>query len=82
MYSFSRHVDTCYFITSNLFVQVMDLKENELHSLADHMGYDMAVHRKFYRLPSTTVEVAKIGKLLMFPRLKDSTNLVTKSLMI
>ena len=43
----------------------MDLKENELDSLADHMGHNIAVHRQYYRLPSTTVEVAKVGKLLM-----------------
>ena len=43
----------------------MDLKENELDWLADHMGHDKAVHRQYYRLPSNTVEVAKIGKLLI-----------------
>lgn len=43
----------------------MDLKENELEWLCTHMGHDIGVHRQYYRLPQNTIEVAKIGKLLL-----------------
>lgn len=43
----------------------MDLKENELEWLCSHMGHNINVHREYYRLPKNTLEVAKIGKLLM-----------------
>lgn len=29
------------------------------------MGHNIAVHREYYRLPSNTIEVAKVGKLLL-----------------
>ena len=29
------------------------------------MGHTSSVHREYYRLPSSTIEVAKIGKLLL-----------------
>lgn len=43
----------------------MDLKENEMEWLANHMGHDLAVHREYYRLPENTLQTAKIGKLLL-----------------
>lgn len=43
----------------------MDLRSNELDSLADHLGHNIAVHREYYRLPSSTIEISKVGKLLM-----------------
>ena len=33
--------------------------------LAGFLGHDIHVHRKFYRLPQSALEVAKIGKLMM-----------------
>ena len=45
--------------------QILNLKNNELDSLASFLGHDIKVHRNFYRMPENTVQVAKIGKILM-----------------
>ena len=45
--------------------QIINLKNNELDSLASFLGHDINVHRNFYRMPENTVQVAKIGKILM-----------------
>ena len=44
--------------------QVMDLDEKELDWLARHMGHDIRIHREFYRLHHSTIELTKVGKLL------------------
>lgn len=44
---------------------MMDLRENEIEWLCTHMGHNISVHREYYRLPKSTLEVAKIGKILM-----------------
>ncbi|MBM3937987.1 MAG: hypothetical protein FJ333_04940 [Sphingomonadales bacterium] len=46
-------------------VQVMNLAENEIDWLARHLGHDVRVHRDFYRQHESTVELAKISKLLI-----------------
>lgn len=43
----------------------MDLKESELDWLCTHMGHTIGVHRNYYRLPQSTLEVATVGKILM-----------------
>ena len=45
--------------------QVLDMTENELDLLCRHMGHSINVHHAFYRLPSQTLELAKISKLLI-----------------
>lgn len=45
--------------------KVLNLKDTELDQLADFMGHDIRVHRKFYRLPEGTLQLAKISKVLM-----------------
>ena len=45
--------------------QVMNLAENEVDWLARHLGHDVRVHREFYRMHESTVELAKISKLLI-----------------
>ncbi len=45
--------------------KVLNLTDTELDQLADFMGYDIRVHRKFYRLPEGTLQLAKISKVLM-----------------
>ncbi|KAK0136275.1 hypothetical protein N1851_027825 [Merluccius polli] len=45
--------------------QVMNLKDNELDQLADFLGHDIRVHREYNRLPQSTIQLAKISKLLM-----------------
>lgn len=44
--------------------QILDLKENELDWLARHLGHDITVHREYYRLHESTIELAKVGKIL------------------
>ena len=38
-------------------------KENELEQLANHMGYDLATHREYYRLPYKTMLLSKVSKI-------------------
>ena len=59
--------------------QVLDLKGNEIEWLADHMGHDLSVHKKYYRLQDHTLELAKISKLLLAID-KGDVNLVGKKL--
>ncbi|KAL7639111.1 UNVERIFIED_CONTAM: hypothetical protein RMT77_010645 [Armadillidium vulgare] len=45
--------------------QIMNLKENEMDWLASHLGHDINIHRHFYRLQDSTIELTKISKLLI-----------------
>lgn len=45
--------------------QVLCLRDNELDWLARHLGHDIRVHREFYRLHESTLEIAKVSKLLL-----------------
>lgn len=45
--------------------QVFDLTENEYDWLARHLGHDIRVHREFYRLHESAVELTKVSRLLM-----------------
>ena len=45
--------------------QILSLEDNELDWLARHLGHDIAVHREYYRLQDSTLELAKVSKLLM-----------------
>lgn len=45
--------------------QVLSLKETEVDWLARHLGHDIRVHRDFYRLHESTIEIAKVSKLLL-----------------
>lgn len=47
---------------SNGFLQ---LPNSELDWLATHLGHDISVHRNFYRLQESTLELAKVSKLLV-----------------
>jgi hypothetical protein len=39
--------------------------ERNVQEVARHMGHELAVHRKFYRLQDDVIELAKISKLLL-----------------
>ena len=41
------------------------MEEKEKQEVARHMGHELAVHRKFYRLQDDIIELAKISKLLI-----------------
>ena len=45
--------------------QVLALKETEVDWLARHLGHDIRVHREYYRLHESTIEIAKVSKLLL-----------------
>ena len=44
--------------------QVLDLEDRELDWLARHMGHDIRTHREYYRLQDSTIELAKVSKIL------------------
>ncbi len=45
--------------------QVIDLNSAELAWLANHMGHDISVHREYYRLHDSTLELSKVSRLLL-----------------
>ena len=45
--------------------QIAQLNEGELEQVANFMGHDLKVHREFYRLPTNTIQMAKVSKLLL-----------------
>ncbi|XP_062393555.1 uncharacterized protein LOC134081575 isoform X2 [Sardina pilchardus] len=45
--------------------KVLNLMDTEMDQLADFLGHNIAVHRKFYRLPEGTLQLAKVSKVLM-----------------
>jgi len=45
--------------------QLLCLADNECDWLATHLGHDYRVHKKFYRLTESVVELAKVSKLLI-----------------
>ena len=45
--------------------QLLNLQENESELLADYLGYDVTVHREFYRLSEDTLNLAKVEKFLL-----------------
>ncbi|XP_030270806.1 uncharacterized protein LOC115580511 isoform X2 [Sparus aurata] len=44
---------------------VLNLKENEMDQLATFLGHNIRVHRELYRLPESTLQLAKVSKLFM-----------------
>ncbi|KAG7527120.1 hypothetical protein JOB18_049555 [Solea senegalensis] len=59
---------------------VLNLKNHEMDQAADHLGYDIRVHREYYRLPEATTQLAKISKLLLAMENGSLTNLQGKTL--
>nr|CAI5842379.1 unnamed protein product [Callosobruchus analis] len=45
--------------------QLFNMSENEYDWLARHLGHDIRVHREFYRLHESAVELTKISRLLI-----------------
>ena len=46
-------------------LQIVDVNSSELDWLARHMGHNISVHREYYRLHDSTLELAKVGKVLL-----------------
>ncbi|XP_028417721.1 uncharacterized protein LOC114542174 isoform X2 [Dendronephthya gigantea] len=60
--------------------QVLSLEEKELDWLAKHLGHDIRTHREYYRLHESTIEIAKISKLLLAVDSGKACSLKGKSL--
>lgn len=45
--------------------QLIDMDHNELGWLATHLGHDIQIHKQFYRMQESTLEMAVVGNLLM-----------------
>ena len=45
--------------------QVLQLDDNQLEWVANHLGHNLQVHRQFYRLPSEVLQLAKVSQLLL-----------------
>ena len=45
--------------------QLVDMDQNELGWLATHLGHGVHIHKEFYRMQESTLEMAVVGNLLM-----------------
>ena len=45
--------------------QVLQLDEQQLEWVANHLGHSLDVHRHFYRLPSDVLQLTKVSQLLL-----------------
>ena len=60
--------------------QVLSLKDTEVDWLARHLGHDIQVHRDFYCLHESTIEIAKVSKLLLTVDQGETKKFAGKSL--
>lgn len=45
--------------------QLFNMSENEYDWLARHLGHDITVHREFYRLHESAIELTKVSRILL-----------------
>lgn len=45
--------------------QLVDMNETEMGWLAGHLGHDIHIHKEYYRMQPSTLEMAVVGNLLM-----------------
>ena len=45
--------------------QLVDMNQAEIGWLARHMGHDIHIHKEFYRMQESTLEIAVVGNLLL-----------------
>ena len=45
--------------------QLVDMDENEMGWLAQHLGHDLHIHKEFYRMQESTLEMAVMNNLLV-----------------
>ena len=60
--------------------QLFDLNHGELEWLSNHMGHDLNIHKDFYRLHDSTIEIAKVSRLLMAIDTGNASQFVGKQL--
>ena len=58
----------------------MHLENNELEWLAGHLGHDVNVHKEYYRLEDSAIELAKVSRLLIAIDSGNGKDLAEKSL--
>lgn len=44
---------------------MIDLNQGELEWLSNHLGHELQIHKSFYRLHESTIELSKVSRLLM-----------------
>ena len=45
--------------------QLVDMNEMEIGWLFKHMGHDIHIHKEFYKMQESTLEIAVVGNLLL-----------------
>ena len=60
--------------------QIASLNENELEWLSGHLGHNMSVHREYYRLHDSAVELSKVSRMLMAVDAGQGKDLTGKTL--
>ena len=61
-------------------IQVLSLDTSQMEWVADHLGHSMDVEKTFYRIASSTIEWAKIAKLLILADVGKLDNFKGKTL--
>ncbi|XP_063042777.1 uncharacterized protein LOC134437210 isoform X2 [Engraulis encrasicolus] len=46
-------------------LKILNLNESEMDQVTEFLGHNLTVHRKFYRLPEGTLQLAKLSKVFM-----------------
>lgn len=46
-------------------LQIMDMRDDELKLLADHMGHSVAIHTEVYRMQTSVLERTKVARALL-----------------
>ena len=67
-------------VCSNVFFQLVDMRECERTWLAEHMGHELSMHKSHYVLQEPVIEMAKISRLLIAIEAGDATKFVGKAL--
>lgn len=48
-----------------MYLQLLDMNPHELNWLANHLGHDVRTHKSHYRLHSDSIEITKVGRILL-----------------
>ena len=67
-----RHVGT--------MCQVLQLNSNELEWLARHLGHNINIHKEFYQLHHSTIELSRVSMLLMMLDMGKATSFANRNL--
>lgn len=60
------YIEFIFYPIINIFIiQVMSLNNAQMEWVAEHLGHSLDVEKQYYRMTSSTIEKAKIAKLLI-----------------